>query len=84
MTAGEGQFQCLDWKNPELTLRSRNIQSIDFMFMQCDQYLGFAGYQKKSYYNELYDFDWVEEVDEEDEVDEWQDQYEKECRLTEE
>ena len=33
LTANETAFQCLDWNNPELALRSGDLQNIEFLWI---------------------------------------------------
>ena len=35
MTENQSSLLCLDWNNPELALRSRNIQNIDIFYLPC-------------------------------------------------
>ena len=43
LTANGTAFQCLDWSNPELALRSKDLQDIEFLFIACYELLSFQG-----------------------------------------
>ena len=70
MTANQATFKCLDWKTPELALRSRDLQNIDILFMSCVNDLPFVlpQFEGISKYTEDYDIN-----------PEWWILFEKEC-----
>ena len=55
MTANETALQCLDWNNPQLALRSGDLQSIEFIFIECYS-LASSLYRIEWHTPEWYDF----------------------------